>query len=371
MCLHHHRHSILCIVPPHMLRVLERRGDPQVAEMARELLADSRDVRITRAQFQTGPMLRDPDRPVGFVTETFAATATAMAAPAAAARNLNRQIHDGGNSATLPGNPVRSEGDPATGDPSADQAYDGAGAVYDLYFNEFNRDSLDGKGMPLVATVHHRRNYNNAFWNGTQMAYGDGDGVIFSTFTELSVIGHEMSHGVVQFSGGLEYSGQSGALNESFADVFGTMTRQYVEGTDVYQSDWLVGKGILGPAISGVALRSMKMPGTAYADAQLGQDPQPFHMDFYVNTTDDNGGVHINSGIPNHAFYLFCMYLGGNSWGAPGQIWYDAMQRLNNPFASFHNWAVETVQSAVRLYGLGSAEAKALRRAWKLVGLTV
>ena len=266
---------------------------------------------------------------------------------------------------------MRAEGAPKSGDAAADEAYDGAGAVYDLYFKEFNRDSLDGMGLKLIATVHHRRKYNNAFWDGKQMAYGDGDGVIFKTFIEISVIGHEMSHGVVQFSGGLEYEGQAGALNESFADVFGSMTRQYVEKTNVCESDWLVGKGILGPEINGKALRSMKMPGTAYSDAQLGQDPQPFHMDNYVNTTEDNGGVHINSGIPNHAFYLYCMYMGGNSWGVPGQIWYDAMQRLNNPFASFHNWAVQTVQSAARIYGVGSGELQALRRAWKLVGISV
>jgi Zn-dependent metalloprotease len=225
--------------------------------------------------------------------------------------------------------------------------------------------------MQLVATVHHRRNYNNAFWNGSQMAYGDGDGQIFSTFIETSVIGHEMSHGVVQFSGGLTYQGQSGALNESFSDVFGSMIRQYVEGTDVYAADWLVGKGILGPDISGVALRSMKMPGTAYSDALLGQDPQPYHMDLYVATTEDNGGVHINSGIPNHAFYLYCMLMGGNSWEAPGQVWYRTLQELNNPFASFNDWAVGTVQAALELHGVGAREVTAVRRAWKLVGISV
>ena len=172
--------------------------------------------------------------------------------------------------------------------------------------------------MTLISTVHHRRSFNNAFWDGGQMAYGDGDGRIFSTFIEISVIGHEMSHGVIQFSGGLVYEGQSGALNESFADVFGAITRQHVEETGVHESDWLIGKGILGPEIQGEALRSMKMPGTAYSDALLGQDPQPYHMDFFVTTTDDNGGVHINSGIPNHAFFLYCMYMGGQVLGGAG-----------------------------------------------------
>jgi Zn-dependent metalloprotease len=344
-----------------MLRVIEMRGDAAQTEMARQMLVDGRKVRDERAAFAAAPMV-----PAGghrFVVPNFA--------EAAPVRNLVREVYDGGNSGTLPGALVRAEGQPATGDPAVDGAYDGAGAVYDLYFDQFGRDSLDGLGLKLLQTVHHRRAYNNAFWDGAQMVYGDGDQQIFSTFVELSVIGHEMTHGVVQFSGGLVYEGQSGALNESFADVFGSMVRQYVEGTDVHASDWLVGKGILGPEINGQALRSMRLPGTAYADALLGQDPQPYHMDLYVNTTEDNGGVHINSGIPNHAFYLFCMLLGGNAWGPPGQIWYRALQQLNNPFASFADWAGETMEAAIELYRTGSTEVIALRRAWKLVGISV
>lgn len=358
----------LCIVPPHMLRVLERRGDPETAKMARILLTQDRALRDARSELVSAPMQRDENRTRGFVTTAFATTNAEGVGTAMAPL---REIYDGGRKAGLPGVLKRSEGDPPTGDKETDAAYDGAGAVHNLFAKEFKRNSLDAMGMKLIATVHHRRKYNNAFWDGRQMAYGDGDGVIFRTFTEISVIGHEMSHGVVQFSGGLQYQGQSGALNESFADVFGSMTRQYVEKTDVYKSDWLIGKGILGPGINGTALRSMKTPGTAYSDATLGQDPQPYHMDYYLNTTDDNGGVHINSGIPNHAFFLYCMYMGGNSWGAPGQVWYDALQRLNNPFASFHNWATQTVQSAIGLFGLGSQESQMAKRAWRLVGVSV
>lgn len=364
-CQHSTPHAITCIVPPHMLRVLELRGDAKTAEMARKLLEQSGKVRKERESTGPTPMLLETgDEGVDtFVTPAFAA--------AGGSGTLARAIHDGDGKAALPGRLVRGEGDPPTGDADADAAYDGAGEVYRLYFEALGRDSLDGKGLPLVATVHHRRNFANAFWDGSQMAYGDGDGKLFRTFIELSVIGHEMSHGVVQFSGGLVYEGQSGALNESWADVFGSMTRQRAEGTNVHAADWLIGKGILGPGVHGQALRSMKMPGTAYSDALLGQDPQPFHMDGYVNTQDDNGGVHINSGIPNHAFFLYCMYIGGNAWEVPGQVWYDALQRLNNPYASFADWAEQTLQSSVRLHGVGSREALALRRAWKLVGLAV
>ena len=362
MCVDCRREPLHCIVPPHMLRVLEMRGNARQTEMARALLGVGEKVRCERAAACPGtPMLRSRGG-----EDAFEAPAFVVGAPE---RHLRRSIHDGERKAGLPGKPVRSEGGEPTGDAAVDGAYDGAGAVYDFYFDTFGRDSIDGQGMELVATVHHRRSFNNAFWNGSQMAYGDGDGEIFSGFIETSVIGHEMSHGVVQFSGGLEYRGQSGALNESFADVFGSMIRQQVEGTSACESDWLIGKGILGPEIRGVALRSMKMPGTAYSDALLGQDPQPYHMDLYVNTTDDNGGVHINSGIPNHAFFLCCMLMGGNSWEAPGQIWYRTMQQLNNPFASFADWAVGTVQAALALYGVGSREANVVRRAWKLVGI--
>jgi Zn-dependent metalloprotease len=353
---------ILCIVPPHMLKVLELRGDPQLAQMARSLLQEDATIRNARAARSARPMQPDGGDAGVFLTRS---------AAGARGRNLRREVYDGGGGAALPGELVREEGADATGDHAADFAYEAAGKVYELFFEAFGRDSIDGEGMPLIATVHHRRNYNNAFWNGEQMAYGDGDGRVFRTFLEHSVVAHEMSHGVIQFSGGLVYEGQSGALNESFADVFGTIARQHSEGTDVHEADWLVGKGILGPEIKGVALRSMKMPGTAYSDALLGQDPQPYHMDFFVNTSEDHGGVHINSGIPNQAFYLYCMYLGGKAWEAPGRIWYHALQRLNNPFASFHDWAMQTVQSAMATTGQGSPEVTALRRAWTLVGLPV
>lgn len=355
---------IQCIIPPHMLRVLELRGDAKVAAMARALMKQDVVFREERAS--------QPGAEISFDTTTpSSAFLTPELARKTRKKHLDRAVYDGQTKTGLPGKLLRSEGQPACGDMAADEAYDGAGNVYDLYFSKFGRDSLDGKGMKLNATVHHRSGYNNAFWNGLQMVYGDGDGQIFRKFTELSVIGHEMSHGVVHNSGGLIYQGQSGALNESFADVFGAMTVQRTLNHHVYEADWLIGKGILGPNIRGVALRSMKMPGTAYSDAILGQDPQPYHMRYYVNTPEDNGGVHINSGIPNHAFYLYCMYSGGNSWGAPGQIWYHALQRLNNPLATFHDWAAQTIASAMELYSVGSGEVNSLRRAWTLVGLSV
>lgn len=358
------RNSLNCIIPPHMLEVLSIRGDAKVAAMAKTMLAQGREVRQERADMRTGPIVVEAPRGIS----TFVSAALSNAA---ATGVLKREVYDGRNRAALPGNLVRKEGDAATGDATVDEAFDGAQDVHELYWKEYQRDSIDGQGMAMVQTVHHRRDFNNAFWDGQQMVYGDGDGSLFRKFTELSVIAHEMSHGVVQFSGGLLYQGQSGALNESFADVFGVLTLQRKLGLEAHASDWLVGKGILGQQIRGVALRSMKAPGTAYSDVLLGQDPQPYHMDFYVNTTSDNGGVHINSGIPNHAFYLFAQYLGGKAWGTAGNIWYQTMQRINNPIATFAQWAAQTVDVAIGLHGAGSLEVLYLKRAWKLVGLPV
>ena len=283
----------------------------------------------------------------------------------------NRFVYDGQKKASLPGYLVRKEGQTPTSDPTVNEVYDGANAVFGLFAKNYSRNSIDGKGLDLIQTVHHRRNYNNAFWNGKQMVYGDGDGNIFRKLTELTVIGHEFSHGVVQYSGGLIYRDQSGALNESFADVFGSLVKQYLLNQDVQNASWLIGEDIFAKGINGDALRSMKAPGLAYDDSILGKDPQPFHMDHYVITSSDNGGVHINSGIPNHAFYLLAQYLGGHAWTKAGQIWYDTMQDINNPTATFQEWAEKTVEMAIRRYKSGSIEVTMTRRAWKLVGINV
>lgn len=343
-----------CIVPPHMLDVIELRGDEGQRKMVKELRSRSTDYRDAR----------EVAAPPG---------AFRGAAPAAAAATLTprREVYDAGNRATLPGRLVRSEGEDPTGDAEADAAFDGAGYTYRLFADVYSRDSLDGQGMTLVSSVHVRRNFNNAFWNGEQMAYGDGDGKIFLPFTRsLSVIGHELSHGVVEFSGGLIYQDQSGALNESCADVFGCLVVQHHLGQSVAEASWLVGDNIFAEGVTGDALRSMRAPGTAYDDDLLGKDPQPFHMSEYVVTSSDHGGVHINSGIPNHAFYLLANYLGGNAWEKAGAIWYDALQAIQNPHATFAAWAAATVEQARNLFGSGSLEERFTTRVWKLVGVS-
>lgn len=298
-----HRHSIFCILPSHMLRSIAEKGTTGQRAAAMKTLATDNTFRALRS----GPRLAGPEavrrRPRAMVIEG----------------QKQRTIFDTHNTQILPGDPVRVEGAPATGNSAVDEAYDGLGATYDFFWDIYERNSIDDEGLSLNATVHFGQEYNNAFWDGQQMVFGDGDGDLFNRFTiSLDVIGHELAHGVTEDEAGLVYFFQAGALNESMSDVFGSLVKQYLKKQTAGQADWLIGEGLFTANVNGVALRSMKAPGTAYDDPVIGKDPQPAHMRDFVYTYEDNGGVHINSGIPNHAFYLTALSLGGNAWEKAG-----------------------------------------------------
>lgn len=342
-----------CIVPPHMLEAIIKNGDAEQRIAAAQTLHLTEQMRLERLSL------------VGEAGPAQAADETAGAA------HKSRKIYTAANGTGLPGNLVRSEGQGASGDAEIDEAYNGLGATFDLYNNVFQRNSIDNAGMDLIGTTHYGVKYNNAFWNGSQMVFGDGDGKLFNRFTiAIDVMGHELTHGVTQYTAKLVYSNQSGALNESVSDVFGSMVKQYALGQTSAQADWLIGAGLLAAGVKGVALRSMKAPGTAYDDPVLGKDPQPDHMSKYVNTTSDNGGVHINSGIPNKAFYLTSIALGGNSWDRAGHIWYNTLldSRLSAS-AQFQDFANLTVDNANKLYG--ATVGNAVVQAWQQVGINV
>ncbi|MDT8896526.1 M4 family metallopeptidase [Halomonas sp. I1] len=282
-----------------------------------------------------------------------------------------RHVHSAHQTRDLPGERVRSEGAAASGDPAVDEAYRGLGATYALYWEAFQRHSLDDRGMALLATVHYGQEYENAFWDGQQMVFGDGDGELFNRFTiALDIIAHELTHGVIQHEAALVYADQAGALNESLADVFGSLVKQHRQGQDVESADWLIGEGLFTERVEGRALRSMAAPGTAYDDPLLGRDPQPGHMRDFVETRDDNGGVHINSGIPNRAFHLAAMTLGGHAWEEAGRVWYDTLvdERLarTSDFAAF---AELTLDNAGRRFGTDGRVAHAVREAWRESGV--
>lgn len=266
---------------------------------------------------------------------------------------------------------ARADGEGDAGDAAVDEARDGVAATWDLLSEVFSYSSVDGQGGSLTATVHFGERYANAFWDGEQFVLGDGDGVIFGRFTKpIDVLGHEYAHGVIQFTAALAYEGQPGALNESVADAFGSMVKQRVLGQTVDEADWLIGDGLFLPGVQGVALRSMKRPGTAYDDPRIGKDPQVTSMSEYVETTDDSGGVHINSGIPNRAFYLVATGLGGRSWEGAGSIWWAALVGGQvGPTTDFAGFADATLEAANRLFGADSAERSAVRDAWTEVGV--
>ena len=367
------------ILPPYLLTRLAQVSDPRVADVAQRTLGTDLGVRDRRTVLGARAGRKDP----GLVPPELVRRAKGLDAgrrhevTAVLPATPERLIHDAQHRTRLPGALVRSEGADPVDDVSVNEAYDGLGATWELLWSAYQRDSLDDQGLALVASVHFDEGYDNAFWDGAQMVFGDGDGVYFDSFTScVDVIGHELAHGLTQFTAGLTYVAQTGALNESISDVFGSLVKQHHLGQTAAQADWLIGAGLFTDRVTGIALRSMKAPGTAYDDPVLGRDPQPGHLRDYVELPHDgdhdNGGVHVNSGIPNHAFYLLATELGGAAWERAGRIWFDTVTARGVPRdVDFAGFAALTLAAAERRYRAGSPEATAVRGSWAQVGITV
>ena len=344
------RSHLLCFLPPYILDHMANSDDPQVRTHA---IANIRAAVAVRA-------VRSVVQPSMFHS--------AMAIPNATKK---RVIYDAKNTVNLPGTLVLTEGGPVSADPAVSEAYNFSGDTYDFYKKVFGRNSLDDLGMPLTSSVHVSDEFgdplDNAFWNGWQMAYGDGDGVVFTRFSKsLDVVAHELTHGVQSFTSNLLYKGQSGALNEHFSDVFGILVRQWKKGETAINANWVIGSDILIPAATRRGIRDMEHPGTAFTnDPHLGTDRQPGNMKQLFTGSADNGGVHMNSGIPNRAFVLAAKAIGGNAWDVTGRIWYDTMLQLRSN-SNFSNCAKISVQIATHI---GANEGKAVRDAWKAVGI--
>lgn len=351
-----HRHSIFCILPPYILKKIAENGDEHQRSIALNALSGDMTFRNLRTGTRVSPVF-NRKRPSAFLV----------------AGDKQRTIFTAEQSQNLPGKTVRAEGSKPSGDAAADEAYDGLGATYDFFWEQFKRNSIDDEGMPLNGTVHFGVDYANAFWDGQRMVFGDGDNELFNRFTlSLDVIAHELTHGVTEDEAQLLYAGQSGALNESISDVFGSLVKQYKLKQTADKADWLIGAELFTDKVQSgngakAAIRSMKNPGTAYNDPVLGKDPQPKHMKDFVNTFEDNGGVHINSGIPNHAFYLVALALGGFAWEKAGRFWYETLidSRLKSN-ATFQRFAELTFENAKRF----NVEV-VVAEAWEKVGLTL
>lgn len=332
------------VIPPYILRNIIDHGSEQQQNFARHTLSHVQSLMAQNWQKPQAPQK-------------------------ARAGHVDREVYDAQQTQSLPGQLVRTEDGPITDDIAATEAWNYLGVTYDFFWQVFQRNSLDNQGLSLIGTVHYGKEYQNAFWNGQQMVFGDGDGEIFNRFTiAIDVIAHELAHGVTESEAGLIYFQQAGALNESVSDVFGAMVKQFHLQQTADQADWIIGEGLLAKGIKGSGLRSMSEPGTAYNDPMLGKDPQPAHMRDYVETREDNGGVHINSGIPNRAFYLAAKALGGHSWQRAGHAWYDTVCDKTLPqdvdFATFAQFTIRHAQQR-----FDASVSKAIEKAWQQVGV--
>lgn len=299
--------------------------------------------------------------------------AAALASSKAAPGQRKRFMYDAAGKEHLPGHLVRTEGAKPASDNAVNEAYDNVGITLDFFSKVFGRNSLDGHGMDVNASVHYGDRWPNAMWNGDQMLFGDGDGLHIGGFTKsLDIVAHELTHavtqhtiagglGVVQRHGKPDLAGQAGALNESISDVFASLVKQWHLKQDVAKADWLVGAGILAPDL-GRAVRSLKDPGNPARTYE--GDHQVAHMSQYV----EGGDAHGNSGIPNHAFYLCANAMGGQAWEHAGRIWYEAIAQLQSK-ATFADTARSTSEAASRLYGSASKEQHAVQAAWEKVGV--
>ncbi|MGY1499445.1 M4 family metallopeptidase [Streptomyces sp. QTS52] len=339
-----------CIIPPHLLDKLLESGDSGVRKAALDTL-------LTTARLRGERGVR------------------ASLVGAVSAGNGRRTVFDCHQDRLSFAALAQTEDGPASADESVKRAFDGLGTTRDFYRSVLQRNSLDDRGMRLDGYVHFDVKYNNAFWDGRQMVFGDGDGNMFTDFTgSLDVIAHELTHAVTEFTAGLAYHNQSGALNESLSDVFGSLVKQWSMKQSAETADWLIGPEVFTPGIDADALRSMKAPGTAYDNELFGKDPQPAHMRHFAHLPDtergDFGGVHINSGIPNRAFYLTATNIGGFAWEAPGLIWYESL-KASSVDTQFQDFADTTHQKAEELYGADSTEQLAVLSAWQEVGIQI
>lgn len=270
----------------------------------------------------------------------------------------SQHLYDCASRKALPGKPVPKP----TGDYK--QVFDTTAKVAEFYLKVLGRNSLDNKGFDLNSSLHYGVAYDNAFWNGAQMVYGDGDGQLFTKmFLSPDVIGHELTHGVTQYESALRYEGESGALNESLSDVFGTVFNQWLNNWDVTEPrGWLVGAGIIAKPYQAkgfTCLRDMVTPSAKHC-----LSPQP---ELY-SQLDPSADVHDNSGVPNKAFALFARALGGQAWNLALLVWYDvATNRTLRSDARMAEFAKLSVAAAKKRGG--TKVQSACRAAWKAVGI--
>jgi hypothetical protein len=336
-------------IPPQISKSIALKGSRKQKETAINNLALSSRLRGLR----DGLVQVDPERPTG---------------------ELSRFIYTADNTENLPGILVANEGDDNRPSKDIDSVYDLLGVMYDVMRELTGLNSLDGNGIPLIATCHFGEDYNNAFFDGEQFAMGEGDGGdkkggLFNSFAhDATVIFHEGGHGYLRYIAPfLTYYGENGAVNEHCADVLAAIIEQTYLKQKVTETDWLIGRNIFSKNVKGKAVRSFKSPGTAYDDPVVGKDLQPAHMDDLYTGKRDNGGVHLNSGILNKFFYETAMKIGGNIAGKTARMWFGGMQELNDEVELIDFYNIIKAQS-ISIFGKNTKEHKAVLAAGAVVG---
>ncbi|MGC8915841.1 MAG: M4 family metallopeptidase [Thermoanaerobaculum sp.] len=350
--------SGVALDPPQLVYVVRENGKAYLAWMTRVAFADEKGEHLDRiyADAITGELV----------------TSEALIHSA-----LYRKIYTANNGTSLPGTLLFQEGG-SSSDSTAMAAYNNLGYTYNYYKTKFNRDSIDGAGMTLIATVHYGNKYNNAFWNGSQMVFGDGDGTTFTAFANaLDVVAHELTHGVTERTANLTYSSEPGALNEAWSDIYGASVEAYRDGA-VSSNTWKIGEVCYTPGTSGDALRYMNNPTADGYSADY--YPERLYPNCTPSSSNDYCGVHGNSGIANLAYYL--LVAGGThprnktTVSVPGigmakaeQIFYRALTTYMTSSTNFQGARNATAQAAADLYGgTSSAEYSAVQKCWDAVG---
>ncbi|WP_255442238.1 MULTISPECIES: M4 family metallopeptidase [Corallococcus] len=284
---------------------------------------------------------------------------------------MNRNLYSANNQWTTPGTLRRSEGGAATGDNHIDRNYAHLGTTYACYETVFGRDSFDDHGAGITSTVHYGSGYVNAYWDGVQVVFGDGDGVNSGQLgLDLDVASHEITHAVTQYESGLVYRNESGALNESLSDVSAAICESWSRGGVVDANVWMIGEFIWTPGINGDALRYMGNP------TQDGSS-KDYYPERYTGTAD-NGGVHWNSGIQNLAFKLLvtggthprgktAINVGGVGMNRAAQTFYFAATNYYTSTTTMSQAKAYTVQAAQDRYD--ASVVNSVRNAWSAVGV--
>jgi Zn-dependent metalloprotease len=289
-----------------------------------------------------------------------------------------RNLYDSKNQYEFTATPIATDEQIHSSKESKYPALQLANKTYDFFHNRFDLESFDNNNAPIDVHINFGQKYNNAFWDGKRMVFGNGDGTYFNTFLTQNVFTHELAHAVTEYQCGLKYENQSGALNEHLSDVFAVCIDQQILKQKPTVASWLIGEGVFNTTkLPGAkALRSFKNE-LAYNDKLIGKDPQPKHMSNFKNLPNTNdgdwGGVHINSGIPNRAFYEFCVLAETEvsdertnySWKAPVEIWFATYPRIK-PINTFKEFALDTISVTKRIH---PQLEKQIRKAWNIVGV--